>query len=144
MRLGPFTPSPFPRRPAGQVLNVRSMRSPPVWADLVGVPYERMDCYQLAREASARLGVELPAHPADLLAHPIGGEVPAGEACRAGDLLDIEERRGDGTTGTHIGVCINAFEFLHAVREGTSRIDRIAAWQRLGAVRRRVRPGGLP
>jgi uncharacterized protein YijF (DUF1287 family) len=108
-------------------------------ADLVGRPYTEDGCYRLAREVLARVGVELPADPAACLAgrDAIAAEISA-PVLAAGDILELDGRGGR----PHLGVMLDGFTFIHATGAG-ARIDRLEAWERLGKVRRRMRPWAL-
>lgn len=74
-------------------------------------------CYTFARGCVKGLtGVDLPADHAEALRliargdNPIGRVVPAGEACRAGDLLSM---RLPGQRRQHVGVALDAFNGEH-------------------------------
>lgn len=103
-------------------------------ADLIGIPYKDngrditgMDCYGLAIAAAARYGYRLndviyDNHDIELSAalRPTLNVTPTDKPA-AGVIIEME-------TGNelHIGVCINATEFIHETRTG-SRINRIGS-----------------
>lgn len=104
-------------------------------ADLVGRPYEDPNgCWSLARIVLARLGVELPADPAAALQGEAALARAVTDAARAGDLLVVQDEEGQ-----HVGVCLNAFQFIHAGRAFGTRIESISVWERTGRVQRRAR-----
>lgn len=116
------------------------------WNDLVGIEYreggrtpaEGLDCYGVARLALERFGYQLPAdyREAMLGAQAQARELPAGEAIRAGDVLEITGGEG---FGLHLGVAIDGQRFIHATQLGGCRIDRIDLWQRAKKVQRVLR-----
>ncbi len=114
-------------------------------ANLMGKTYGARECYVFARDAYAKLNVELPEDPAECLSREreFGRVLEEGEACRMGDCLIIEQAGENGEKVTHIGVALDAFKFMNVVRPGTPRVDRISAWRRLGVEMRVVRPWAL-
>lgn len=107
--------------------------------DLIGIPFEQADCWEVARRALAKFGVELPPDPAEVLCRhgTYGMALDPAYALRAGDVLWMS-----GADGDHIGVCLDAFSFVHGTRP-ESRVDRLAPYERAGKIRLRIRPWEL-
>lgn len=106
--------------------------------DLVGLPWSEANCYGLARLAvDELLGYELPSSPAELLRErdAIAIEIPAGQALRAGDVVQFEGRFGPGR---HVGVALDAFRLLTTSSQvGHSFITRISLVEPTGRFRLR-------
>lgn len=115
-------------------------------ADLINVRYrefglcarEGLDCWGLARLVLARLDVHLPRDPADALAREPELFDPVEGVARAGDVVVLQ----GGNPRLHLAVAVNAFQVIHATREGV-RLDRLDAWRRAGKVLRVLRPREL-
>ncbi len=101
------------------------------------------NCWAFAAAAANRmLGTSLPADFADALRgeRALCDVLPAGAACRAGDLV---ETLGLGEHGRrHVGVALDAFRMLHRVEDGAGGVREVAIRTMRGAgrVTRVLRP----
>lgn len=113
-------------------------------ADLVGKPYAKpgtvghiartgYDCWSLAVEVMKRLGWRLPENPADAMleAQRRARFVGDKEACQAADVIEIHSAEE-----VHVGVALDAFEFIHVTSTSRVRISKISAARTCGIVRR--------
>jgi len=106
-------------------------------ADLIGAPWDdSRKCWGAAVDALRRLGIDAPEEQAYLGMGPeLCDSVPMGAPLQPGDVLVL-----DGAESLHVGVCLGGDQFIHATREGGTRLDRVSVWVRAGAVRNRLRP----
>lgn len=130
--------------------------APGAEAPLIGRPfvYGVYDCYSLASDFLAGLGVTMPPWPRgrygewntpnfmpfDGQASEIGNPVPSGSYQR-GDILLFNLGDYPGHTD-HIGVFIDCQRFLHHPADRNSRVDRFGSWWER-RVRLVVRPRAL-
>jgi cell wall-associated NlpC family hydrolase len=106
-------------------------------AELIHVPYaedgrtlEGADCWGLARLALEVLGFELPHDPLIAMVDRTAIAVarPIGERRIAGDVLELVGP--EAGYGKHVGVCLDAYRFIHMTSACGVRIERICAWRR--------------
>ncbi|MCA3006721.1 MAG: hypothetical protein IOD15_15365, partial [Phycisphaerales bacterium] len=108
--------------------------------DLVGVPYEQADCYELVRLGLGRLGWQVPADRAEAVRAQrwMGWKLNIGEDADVGDVV-VMDGVGEGHGGgLHVGLVVERTRqlVLHAMGRGLSSVVvPLSVLQRSGAVR---------
>lgn len=110
---------------------------PKVYADLVGTPWRQTGCYDLAVEVYRRLGKNLPADPAQLLADA-GFRSVEWSDLTAGDLI-LCNSSGTGVID-HVAVYLGDRRILHSHEIHGVIVSRLGLYERAGIATCAVRP----
>jgi hypothetical protein len=111
-------------------------------ATLVGIPYERADCWQIVVSALARLNVKWPWE----FEHALAAESALAEdrpmqpprTPFVGDVIVMRFAYSPPSARDHVGLYIGMGQVLHTTRGGggRSRLERMATLRRIGCVKR--------
>lgn len=118
-----------------QASSINCFTTAALWRDLIGIPYEKEDCWGIVRRFYKQVfNLELKSYYDNVpnnsersndLILSARGDFFAVDALRFGDIITMTILGIE----CHIGVFLNAETFLHTQKGTGCRIDRLHAWR---------------